>query len=94
MSEGASTIGRRSERSQTLCWKCNKACGDCSWSEHKNNTPVPGWTAIPTKVKLNNNELGDSYIVIACPEFEEDRHGSGSAGAGMCGDRKRGRKRA
>ena len=74
MSERASTIGRRSERSQTLCWRCNKACGYCSWSEHKNHTPVPGWTAIQTNLRMNGGVYAESYIVIACPEFEEDHH--------------------
>lgn len=57
---------------ETLCWHCQKAAGRCSWS--KNFTPIEGWTAEPTRVKVNKSsryvtEL-DSFDVYECPEFE------------------------
>ena len=54
---------------KTLCWKCENACGDCSWSDHWEHRPVPGWKAVPTQMKLNNYRNGESFIVIECPEF-------------------------
>lgn len=57
------------QKKETLCWKCAKNCGRCSWSE--NFTPVENWEAIPTKIKdyYNRGHI-DSYKVISCPEFE------------------------
>ena len=57
----------------TLCWNCKRATGFCSWSE--DFTPVEGWKAIPTKVKVANSKgrnktFTDSYLVIECPLFE------------------------
>ena len=57
----------------TLCWSCKRATGFCSWSE--DFTPVEGWEATPTKVKLaarngNNRLFVDSYLVHKCPLFE------------------------
>ena len=58
----------------TLCWKCAHACGGCSWSD--SFTPVEGWTAKPTVIKANHGrgfmEDIESYIVKACPLFEND----------------------
>lgn len=54
----------------TLCWKCKKATGFCSWSD--NFTPVDGWTAIPTLIKNAHSNYMKSYKVIECPEFERD----------------------
>lgn len=58
------------KKHDTLCWQCEKAGGNCSWS--KNFTPVEGWKAIPTKIKLLEREKGyiDSFDVYECPEFE------------------------
>ena len=57
----------------TLCWSCKRATGSCSWSE--DFTPVEGWEAIPTKVKVakskgRNKTFTDSYLVRKCPLFE------------------------
>lgn len=58
----------------TLCWSCAKACGGCSWSD-RSFTPVDGWTAVPTKLfgYRGNDGVIDSYRVIECPLYEEDR---------------------
>ena len=53
-----------------ICFDCQKACGDCSWSD--NFEPVPGWTA----EKCHYHGVGkykDTYHITACPEFEPDR---------------------
>lgn len=61
----------------TLCWDCEKACGDCPWSQ-RGHMPVDGWVATPTKVKLRakTNPYGESYdnsyIVHSCPLFVRD----------------------
>jgi len=58
---------------QTLCWDCENACGGCSWSDHWKHTPVEGWTAKRTRLRMDKDDYGDSYIVIECPEFKRDR---------------------
>lgn len=55
---------------QTLCWRCAKACGKCSWSD-RSFTPVEGWVAEPTKLHGDGGVI-DSFRVIECPLFEDD----------------------
>ena len=59
----------------TLCWKCAKACGECSWSDGT-FTPVDGWKATQTVIEANHGRgfMADveSFIVKACPLFEDD----------------------
>lgn len=62
---------------QTLCWDCRKATGACCWSESSGRSHVPGWTAVETKVRMNNDTYAPSYIVVDCPEFERDGIGGG-----------------
>lgn len=63
----------RGNKDSTLCWKCAKYCGKCSWSE--SFTPVEGWEAIPVKVDVGSNGvsvLKDTFRVVTCPQFESD----------------------
>lgn len=78
---------------QTICWNCKKATGGCSWSDHFEHRPVDGWNAVQTRLRMNNDEYQPSYIVISCPEFEEDENGSRRTCEGVCGGRKGRRKR-
>jgi hypothetical protein len=56
--------------SDQLCWKCQKACGGCSWSaEFK---PVKGWTAQKTKIRVQSGRHIKSYEIIDCPEYVPD----------------------
>lgn len=59
----------------TLCWKCENACGKCSWSDGT-FTPVEGWKAKPTTVSVMNGVYGvrkvKSFIVEECPQFGDD----------------------
>ena len=57
-------------RKETLCWYCDKAGGNCSWSAKFQ--PVDGWNAIPTRIQTRDNPKGyvESYRVLDCPEFE------------------------
>jgi len=57
---------------KTLCWKCANACGDCSWSNHWEHLPVPGWKAVPTEMR-NDFRVAVSYIVTECPEFVPEK---------------------
>ena len=59
------------EPKTTLCWDCAKACGECSWSNHWDHSPVPGLKAEQTYLKVNGGD-DISYRVIECPEFEPD----------------------
>lgn len=56
-----------------ICWDCKNACCGCDWS--LTGTPIPGWTARPTK-DANGVE---SYEVTACPEFVRDAYGYGTS---------------
>ena len=56
----------------TKCWDCAKACGGCSWSDHWEHSPVPGWVAERTELRINNGLFSESFVVIECPEFEPD----------------------
>ena len=51
---------------EQLCWTCQKACGDCSWSSCFQ--PVEGWTA--EKV---HRKTYDSYRIEKCPEYVPDK---------------------
>ena len=50
---------------EQLCWTCQKAGGDCSWSSCFQ--PVEGWTA--EKV---HRKTYDSYRIEKCPEYVAD----------------------
>ena len=63
---------------QTPCWDCAKATGGCSWSDHWEHSPVPGWNAIETRLKWNYEANDCSFIVIECPEFERDASNGGA----------------
>ena len=66
-----------SERNHTICWECANACGGCSWSEHMNHTPVPGWRATRRDVVTKGGESTESYIVHDCPQFVRDAYENG-----------------
>ncbi len=51
----------------TICWKCARACGGCSWSARFE--PVDGWVAKRTNLKCYSYE-SESYDVRKCPLFE------------------------
>ena len=61
---------RRAKLGKTLCVRCDKCDGRCSWSEKPTFKPVEGWTAIKTKVCIRKGLYLDSYIVLSCPEYE------------------------
>ena len=58
----------------TLCWKCEKACGGCSWSA--DFKPVDGWKAKKTIISANHGNGSaleiESYLVRSCPKFSDD----------------------
>ena len=64
---------------QTLCWRCQKATGHCSWSgidardldKPVKFQPVSGWDAIKTRLECGRRDTS-SYLVLACPEFVPD----------------------
>jgi hypothetical protein len=51
----------------TLCWSCKNSIGYCSWS--KDFTPVDGWEAEKTKLKLHSGGYDTSYAVKKCPLY-------------------------
>lgn len=61
---------RRAMLGKTLCVRCDKCDGRCSWSAKPSFKPVEGWTAVETKVRIRTGLYLDSYIVLACPEYE------------------------
>ena len=63
--------GYKKIKPDQLCWSCQNACGGCSWS--KSFTPVKGWKATPTKIKVAPEmPYCDSYLITACPEYIKD----------------------
>ena len=62
-----------------LCWDCERACGDCPWSEidpdtgHPRFAPVPGWTAKKVTRPTGNGPGGKAwmttYSITSCPLF-------------------------
>ena len=65
-------------KTPTLCWDCaNSASDGCSWA--REFIPVPGWEAVPTKIKVKYHDgtFIDSFCVISCPEFKRDATGGG-----------------
>ena len=63
-------------RLNTPCWRRKKSCGGdngCSW--FNGFKPVPGWRAKATTIKApNSNNAIDSFEVMDCPQFEQDKH--------------------
>lgn len=64
-------VQKSDSKIETICWKCQNACGGCSWSRRLE--PVKGWKA----ERVVNKDIYDtkfkSYKVIECPEFKEGR---------------------
>ena len=58
-------------RGNTLCWSCSKFVKDCQWIRCLK--PIPGWTAIKTKILVNKGKYLKSYNVKACPLFERSK---------------------
>ena len=57
--------------SETICWRCANAYGQCSWS--RNFTPVEGWDAERRDVKTIIDGYVESYIVNNCPMYEGEK---------------------
>lgn len=61
----------------TLCWSCQRACGEqmCSWA--KEFKPVEGWEAIETEFEVRGKKgfrkMVQTYRVDACPLYLIDR---------------------
>lgn len=75
-----------SDGRETLCWRCERACGKCPWSAVDPVTneiqykPVPGWKATKVsypfqkminRVKVYDRSRDFTYHVISCPLFIE-----------------------
>lgn len=73
---GCVVDGRQAwKKDTTLCWDCKNATNinKCPWA--RDNTPVDGWWARPTKVRMYHgydHRMEDSFCVIMCPLFERD----------------------
>ena len=67
-------------KTPTLCWTCRNAvpkivngkyiCG-CSWSVHLR--PVKGWTAEKSIKNANSANKIETWNVLDCPEYKEDK---------------------
>lgn len=58
-------------RKDNICWSCQNACGDCSWS--RSFTPIKDWTAEPTKLVDSAGRVTDSFYITQCPEYKKGR---------------------
>lgn len=61
---------KKGYKKDQLCWDCQKACGNCSWS--KKLKPIKGWVVQPTIIKSNGEPTIHTYKIIKCPEFVRD----------------------
>lgn len=59
----------KQQKKESLCWSCEKACGNCSWS--KGLVPIPGWEAKKTQPYSASDTIG--YFVMRCPEYKKGR---------------------
>lgn len=64
-----SAIRSKMEENSQPCWRCQNACGGCSWS--KNLTPVDGWKAEQVDVKDKEGVIR-TYKITFCPQFIQD----------------------
>lgn len=74
---------KRRKCGTNICFDCQRACGDCSWSEIDQKTrkprfePVPGWTAevvhYPAWMNGNKAKYEETYHITACPLYISDR---------------------
>ena len=74
---------RTPECTANICFDCQRACGDCPWSELDPETgrpryaPVPGWTAEKTMLLLgcsnHKRVIKPTYHITDCPLFVSDR---------------------
>lgn len=56
----------------TKCFDCAKCGGLCPWSS--DHEPVPGWVAVPIKLRANGRKpMEDSFKVLHCPLHEPRR---------------------
>lgn len=72
------TNQNNAESRGTLCWRCKKAVGRCSWtglysSKKVRFEPVPGWVAVKS-IGIPGRK-SESYLVLSCPEFDPDERG-------------------
>lgn len=65
-------------KTQTLCWDCANACGDCSWSRYTERKAVEGWKALERLVTVDGDLIDASYCVMECPEFIRDAEKGGT----------------
>ena len=70
-------MSRENQMNDTLCWECANAVPDlygkrgCTWS--RRFEPVEGWVAKKVHKASYDHVGGDSYHVIKCPMFVQDR---------------------
>ena len=63
------------KKKANICFDCQRACGDCSWSEYDLDRktarlkPVEGWTAKLVKYQ----DSGYTYEITECPLFIPDK---------------------
>jgi hypothetical protein len=61
-------------KKQTKCLKCAKVGKSiCSWDASRGEIPVEGWTAIPDQMLVPSKGYVQTYCVLDCPLFEEDK---------------------
>lgn len=64
-------------KKSNICFDCDNACGDCSWSEVDPETgkprfePVPGWTAEKVTLNLGRGRTDETYHITDCPQFRK-----------------------
>lgn len=61
---------RSKPNEETLCFSCENALCNCTWSQRFK--PVPGWVATPTVIKRGEEPI-HSFHVHQCPMYKPDQ---------------------
>ena len=59
------------KRVDTKCWTCRNAVCGCDWSIRFK--PIDGWLAVRNDIKVSADTVVESYIVLDCPYYENER---------------------
>ena len=86
---GRTTLINQNGKRETLCWTCKHCTGSCLPETDKNTntkalyqcpwvrdyTPVEGWTATRTELKVAPDQKTESYFIHSCPHYKMDLEG-------------------
>lgn len=66
--------GRENPKTGQICWRCQRACGKCSWSRF--GILPDGCVVRPSFKKEKDGYVRRTYRITMCPKFLEDEEES------------------